>query len=391
MVLAIRIVGVRLVFKRSLPLQYGLGNALLFASVVALTLGGWLIWLVLVAVYVIGGPIDETVDDSFGGPGTSARWFCDVNLFLTLPLITLLTIVFLRSLVSDDPVGIHGILGTSTDAFRLQSLDSRIDIAAAIFLVGSCYAMFGATVAHELTHRTGNSIAQLSARGLLALMFNTSFSIFHIHGHHRYVGTYRDPATARRGESIFAFTLRTMHGQLVDAYRHEAARLRLSGKSPFGWHNRFISGQFLSLATVVASAEIAGATGILGLLSAALIGRTLHEFVNYIQHFGLIRIEGAPVAARHTWDSYRTLSNALHYNLPRHSDHHMFAAKPYWELRSAPQAPVLPHGYLTMVLIALLPFAWQRVMAPRLADWDQRFANDDERAVVRQRGWENLC
>ena len=28
---------------------------------------------------------------------------------------------------------------------------------------------------------------------------------------------------------------------------------------------------------------------------------------------------------------HRTISNSLHYNLPRHSDHHMAATKDFWD------------------------------------------------------------
>jgi hypothetical protein len=43
-----------------------------------------------------------------------------------------------------------------------------------------------------------------------------------------------------------------------------------------------------------------------------------------------------------------TISNALHYNLPRHSDHHMFANKVFWQLDTQQTAPTLPYGYQTL-------------------------------------------
>ena len=45
-------------------------------------------------------------------------------------------------------------------------------------------------------------------------------------------------------------------------------------------------------------------------------------------------------------------------------------------------APVLPYGYETMALIALVPPLWRRIVAPLLSDWDQRLANDAERRLV---------
>jgi Fatty acid desaturase len=122
-------------------------------------------------------------------------------------------------------------------------------------------------------------------------------------------------------------------------------------------------------------------------MAAAVFGRIIHEMVNYVQHYGLVRADGAPIETRHAWDSCRLVSNALHYNLPRHADHHMFASKPFWELDLAADAPRLPRGYQTMSLIALYPPAWHRAIDPLLADWDGRLANDVERSLVRDRGW----
>lgn len=354
-----------------IPLRYGLANAIMVAGIAAVAWGGWPVWLVLAAIYLMGGPVDETVGDTTDTSGSAARWFCDVNLYLTLPLILVLTFVTLRSL--DAPA----------------VWERKWDVAAAIYLSGTCCAMFGATVAHELTHRPGR-LAQLSAQALLALMFNSSFTIFHVHGHHRYVGMLRDPATARRGEHVFAFLARTVAGQWTEAWQHEATRLRAAGRSSWDWGNRVLTGQFLSVVYVLAAAAIAGWPGVIILFVIAAIGRVIHEAVNYVQHYGLVRLEGTPIGVRHTWDSHRTLSNIMHYNLPRHADHHLNASKPYWTLAPAPQAPRLPHGYMTMVLLALVPPLWQRSMTPLLADWDRTLASEAERAEIRRRGWQPL-
>jgi alkane 1-monooxygenase len=265
------------------------------------------------------------------------------------------------------------------------------NVAVAVILTGYAYALYGATVAHELVHRTDEPVAQWSARALLAFTFNTAFTIFHVHGHHRQVGTPNDPATAKRGEYILSFVVRTAIGQFKDALKFEAARLQRRGGTPYGLGNRVVGGQLYSIALIVIAAIAAGWPGVATFVIAGLIGRVLHELVNYVQHYGLVRVEGAPIEQRHSWDSHRFLSNALQYNLPRHADHHMFASKPFWQLREAHDAPVLPHGYQTMVFVALVPPLWRKTMGPLLADWDARLASDAERALVRQRGWEGRC
>jgi alkane 1-monooxygenase len=131
--------------------------------------------------------------------------------------------------------------------------------------------------------------------------------------------------------------------------------------------------------------------GALAFVLAAMIGRFIHELMNFVQHYGLVRAEGTPVESRHTWDCYRLISNALQYNLPRHSQHHMFASQPFWNLTASDKAPKLPHGYQTMAILALIGPLWRRTMAPLLADWDRNFASEAERRLVEQRGWADLA
>jgi alkane 1-monooxygenase len=52
------------------------------------------------------------------------------------------------------------------------------------------------------------------------------------------------------------------------------------------------------------------------------------------------------------------------FMLQRHSDHHAHPARPYQQLQSAPEAPQLPAGFAGMLLLALLPPLWRRVMDP---------------------------
>lgn len=369
-------------------LRYALANGILVASLIALALGGWAIGLVLALLLVLGIAADEAIGDDECRLTGSAAWFHNVNLYATLPLLAGLSVLHWRLVNGDVPLGLaHQLVPALGPAGLDPILGRGFNVFAATMLVGYCYATIGATVAHELTHRTGSRAALLSARGLLAFMFNTAFTVFHLHGHHRYVGTSRDPATARRGEYILAFLVCTTVEQFTDAWRYETARLRRQGRPAWSRRNRVLIGQAYSLAIAAAAGAVAGWPGALAFLAAALIGRSLHESVNYIQHYGLVRAEGSPVEPRHTWDCGRTLSNALHYNLPRHADHHLAAAKPFWDLATAPRAPKLPHGYQSMVVIAVVPPLWKRVMGPLLADWDRRFASDAERAIVRSSGW----
>ena len=327
---------------RAVPWRYVLTNALLVAFIAALAYGGWSIWAVAGLAILVGGLIDG----------------------VTLPLLMIITfLLFQAALAGGRPV-----VGAAMGA-------------------GYFYALAGVTVAHELTHRVTSPLSLMSARALLAFTINPTFETYHVNGHHRNVGSYHDPATARRGEYVLAFVARTLVGQFVAGWLLEAERLRRKGFSTWSWHNRVLGGIFCSLAILAAAAMTAGVAGMLAFLAAAVFGRIIHEMVNYVQHYGLVRADGASIEMRHAWDSCRFISNALHYNLPRHADHHMFASKPFWELEVAADSPRLPRGYQTMSLIALYPPAWHRAIDPLLADWDSRLANEVERSLVRERGW----
>jgi fatty acid desaturase len=359
---------VRRVFAHSpmmLALRNGLPNVLLLAAIGATARGGWAVPVLGLAIVLIGAPVDELVGDEVARIGSRGRLFHDTNLYATLPLLLMLTTVYMRAVASSDPFDLPTMLGTAT-------------------LVGYCQAAFGATVGHELTHRTDSRAAYISARLLFALTFNSAFPTFHLYIHHRAVATERDPATARRGEYALSFVARTMWGQLVEAWRCESARARRHGALSFGPRNRVVSGQMYTLGFVGAAGLIAGPIGILAFICAGSIGCLVHELVNYVQHFGLVRVQGAPVEARHAWDCHRVICNALHYNLPKHADHHLAASKPFWRLRAPAEAAMLTYGYQTMVALALVPGLWKRTMAPLLAYWDARLASEAERALLGQ-------
>jgi alkane 1-monooxygenase len=354
-------------------MRYALTNVLLVAFIAALAHGGWPIWAVFVFAILVGGIIDEAVGDDDGSAGVRGWSLADGNLYVTLPLLVIMTVLMLRLIPSALAWGEAPLLA--------------VPLIGAVLGTGYFYALAGVTVAHELTHRLDNPFALLSARTLLAFTLNPTFETFHVHGHHRNLCTLRDPATARRGEYVLAFVARTLISQSTEGWRLETERLRRKGVAVWSLHNRVLGGITCSLTILAAATLIAGPAGGLAVLAAAIVGRLMHEMVNYVQHYGIVRAEGAPIEMRHAWDCERRISNVLFYNLPRHADHHQFAAKPFWALTAPAESPKLPYGYQTMSAISLIPPWWRAMIDPLLADWDQRLANDAERSLVRERGW----
>jgi alkane 1-monooxygenase len=370
-------------------LRFGAMTAFLTLGLVLLAAGGHWPWVALLAGIAGTTIVDELV-------GNSRKVFTNVSpvilnafLYLTLPLIALLSATFATFLSDGDPLGLvwlsDRVLGVDLAAIRARS--GAFDLVGAGLTLGLFYGAAGVNVAHELFHRAGNPYAVITARWLLAFTCDTTFAIEHVHGHHRNVATDKDPATARRGEYVVSFFVRSTVGQFRNAFAFEAKRLKRQGRSWLSPYNRALRGQFMSLALIAAFYWAAGWTGVLAFLGLACIGKLYLESVDYIEHYGLVRIPGTRIEERHSWDCYRLVSNAALYNLPRHSEHHLNAAKRYWELETNRVAPTLPHGYMTMILMSYVPSLWHRAMDPLLKHWDETHASEAERALIAERGW----
>lgn len=244
-------------------------------------------------------------------------------------------------------------------------------MAGFVVSVGSAGGAIGITFAHELIHRSAR-VERALGDVVLALVTYPHFAIEHVHGHHRHVGTPRDPATARLGEGLFRFLPRTVFGGVRHAWVVERERLARRGRSV--WHpaNQMLRYAVTTAAVYSVVAATWGVFGVAFFAGQGVVAFVLLEAINYIEHYGLVRRETSPgryepVAPWHSWDSSHRVSNWLLINLARHADHHMLASRRYPALATRDQAPQLPAGYGSMLLLAFVPPLWRRVMDPRVA------------------------
>lgn len=246
-------------------------------------------------------------------------------------------------------------------------------VAAGLLVATAIDTALSINVAHELMHRGGPVDGRLSVL-LMSVASYPHFVVEHVFGHHRHVATPLDPASARAGESVYRFLPRTLAGSLKSAWTIEVDR---SG-SRFGPKNRVVRWWALTLAGVVGLALLSPLAAALFVASGAGAVLLL-EVINYVEHYGLHRAEVAPgryerVRPAHSWNSPERVTNWILLNLQRHSDHHAFAGRPYEQLRHHEDAPQLPAGYPWMMLLALVPAAWFRVMDPRVQAWERAAA-----------------
>jgi alkane 1-monooxygenase len=243
-----------------------------------------------------------------------------------------------------------------------------------VLLAVSIGALGGLAInaAHELGHKSDRT-QQWVARVSLAQTFYGHFFVEHNRGHHRHVATPEDPASSRYGESFYAFFPRTVVNSARSAWALEADRLRRNGKPVFHWSNKNLQSWALSVVLFGAVIAYGGPRMIPFLVIQAVFGFGLLEVVNYVEHYGLLR-QKLPngryekVQPRHSWNSNFAVSNLYLFNLQRHSDHHANPTRPYQILRNIDESPNLPAGYSIMIMSALVPPLWFRLMNPRVAE-----------------------
>lgn len=238
-------------------------------------------------------------------------------------------------------------------------------IYLAALSVGAVSGSGAIIVAHEFIHKSTFWEKRLG-EFLLFLSGNFYFKIHHLRIHHKLVGQSDDAATARRGESIYRFYNRTLYGQIAQAWNSEKERLKKTGVSPWSFKNemfRLIIAQLLWLSAI---GFLFGFTALSAWLLVIYLANLLLEYVNYIEHYGLVRNSGERVNHTHSWNCDKVISRFFLVDLSRHSDHHFHASKPYHTLDSHKQSPVLPGGYASLIIPALIPKWWFSIVHPRL-------------------------
>src|SRR4051794_23922159 len=254
---------------------------------------------------------------------------------------------------------------------------SAVDQAGLAFTIGTIGGI-GINTAHELGHKKEQHERWL-AKIALAQSFYGHFYIEHNRGHHVRVATPEDPASSRVGESLYRFLPRTVLGSLRSAWNLEKPRFKRRGKSHWSIRNDVINSWLMTIALWGALMAVFGFGVLPFLVIQAVVGIGLLEVVNYLEHYGMRRHRtGADGTGRyervlpsHSWNSNNIATNVLLYHLQRHSDHHANPTRRYQTLRDYEESPVLPTGYAGMILLAMLPPLWRRVMDPRvLAHFD---------------------
>lgn len=243
------------------------------------------------------------------------------------------------------------------------------------FGMGVISGTIGINYSHELMHQKP-AVERWLADLLLASVLYSHFRTEHLRVHHLYIGTPRDPVTARYNEGFHRFFPRVLWQCAVSALRAEAAMQARRGQSawhrsnPF-WRYGALQGLMLGLAY-----GLGGWAGVGLFAFQAFIAVWQLELVDYVEHYGLTRRhlgEGKyeHVLPRHSWNAAHRATNWILINLQRHSDHHYKPDRrfPLLQTHAEPEAPQLPYSYAVMTALAMVPPLWKRLMNPRVKAW----------------------
>jgi alkane 1-monooxygenase len=267
------------------------------------------------------------------------------------------------------------------------SVVDKIGLALTVGMVSG----IAINTAHELGHKRA-SLERWLSKVALAQTGYGHFFIEHNRGHHVRVATPEDPASSRLGESFWEFLPRTVAGSLKSSWELEAVRLDRLGARHLSLKNDIVNAWLMTVVLFVALTAIFGWVVLPYLLLQAVLGFSLLEVVNYLEHYGLRRVrreDGRYERTRpeHSWNSNNVASNVLLYHLQRHSDHHANPMRRYQALRHVDEAPQLPTGYAGMIVLAVIPPLWRRVMDKRLLE---HYGGDVTRANIHPRTREKV-
>jgi len=310
---------------------------------------GWATYAALLFAFVVVPLGDFVLGEDRSNPDESFRQhrIFDVILWLTVPTQIGMLIWFLIISSHDRPF------------FEAMGI---------ITAMGMMCGVFGINVAHELGHRSSRT-EQFLAQVMLTTSLYPHFFIEHNKGHHKNVATPEDPATARMGESVYAFWLRSIYGSWKSGWQIMSKERRRKGLRVWSIGNPMVKYALLIAGCPIMVVVVFGAQAGLYFMAAALMGILLLETVNYIEHYGLTRKKISEyryedVEPMHSWNADYRLGRMVLFDLTRHSDHHYEPSKPYQVLSSMETASQLPAGYPAMMLLSLIPPLWYTVMHP---------------------------
>jgi len=171
-----------------------------------------------------------------------------------------------------------------------QNTHAIYEIVGLIFSLGIVLAVNGINVAHELGHRQTTK-ERFIGKALLLPSLYMHFYIEHNFGHHLNAATPEDPATARYNQNVYSFWFTSIFRQYFKSWKIQNNLLKNNSLSFFSFKNDMFWYVVFQLTYLITVFLIFGYLGFAFALTSAVVGFVLLETVNYIEHYGLLRVK----------------------------------------------------------------------------------------------------
>lgn len=243
---------------------------------------------------------------------------------------------------------------------------------------------------HELYHQRG-WLPQFVGTYAQVCYLDCARNIGHTVGHHIDVGTGQDSDTARRGVDLYSFTAKAVLQSTLLSWRIESDALEKRGFGRWSLHHRLWKALLALLVFQIVVYAIGGGPAVAAVFTSMVIARFWVESFNYFQHYGIVRVEGKPIARRHLWNHLGLLTRPVAFEITNHADHHLDSYIPYYKLKPDLNAIEMPNVFLCF-LTALIPPVWHNMIIKKaLREWDLKHASVEERELARaqnrEAGW----
>ena len=264
---------------------------------------------------------------------------------------------------------VYGLVIYALFTVSTQAL-ATYEFVGLMFSTGIVLGVNGINVGHELGHRQSTN-ERFVGKALLLPSFYMHFYIEHNYGHHLHAATPEDPATARYNQSVYSFWFTSTIRQYFNAWKIQLKLLKNRESLFLGIYNDMFWYTLLQLSYLLLIGLVLGKVALLFAFFAGIVGFILLETVNYIEHYGLLRLKMKSgryerVKEMHSWNSNHVIGRIVLYELTRHSDHHYKSSKKYQILDCHDESPQMPFGYPTSMVLSMIPPLWFKIMNKRV-------------------------
>jgi len=378
-----------------LNLRYLLAPILIIVAGAGVLVGGIMAWLG-VALLFVGLLVDiatkfETTGVGTDEEGNTRGWstFQNLTMYFMLPVFVLFQLVMAWRVYS------YMALGGAEGAVIMEIIPGVITMTEGITglnLIGATLSSgifigIGIIYGHELSHTKGFGFT--ISRLMMALSGSAHFCYAHVYNHHLELASEDDPATAPRGRTIYGHYPLSYLGQSKFLFNMEKERLSRMGVNFISWQNRWIRGYLMAVPTVALFFMAGGWVGMACLATIWGISNFELEALNYLEHYGLIRVKDQPIDYRHNWDNSTAFTAWFFIEIGRQCDHHVRGETYFWELDDV-GGPNYGIGYFSLFVLTLVPPLFRSYVKKHLDNWDQNYATDAEKVIAEKFESKNL-